>query len=183
MRLFLLPLFISIPLVAASPSLLDILSDELERNFTVLKQKGDPPPYYMSYSVTEAESQVITASIGTLTSRNTGHARYLDITIRVGSPALDNYHLIKGERARFTPGSVFPLDDVADAIRRKLWLDTDRTYRAASRRLIEIKSNQQVKLQQADDSADFSSESPAVHGEPPPRLRPLDSEWPARCHG
>jgi TldD protein len=179
-RLLLLPLIVSIPLVAASPSLLDTLSDELERNFTVLKQKGDPPPYYMAYSVTELESQVITASFGTLTSRNTGHARYLDITIRVGNPALDNYHMIKGQRARFTPGSVFPLDDVPDAIRRKLWLDTDRTYRAAARRLIEIKSNEEVKLKQADDSADFSSEPPAVHDEAPPKLRPLDDEWASR---
>ena len=181
MRLLLVTLVVSLPLAAASPpSLLDILSDELQRNFTVLKEKGDPPPYFMAYEVTEAESQIISASIGTITSRNTGHARYLDITIRVGSPGLDNYHIIKGERARFTPGSIFPLDDVQDAIRRKLWLDTDRTYRAASRRLIEIKSNQQVKLQQADNSADFSSEPPAVHEEQPPRVRPLDEEWAAR---
>ena len=180
MRLFLLPLVVSIPLVAASPSLLDILSDELQRNFTVLKQKADPPPYFMAYDVTEAETQVISASLGTITSRNAGRARYLDITIRVGSPALDNYHMIKGERARFTPGSIFPLDDVADAIRRKLWLDTDRTYRLAARRLIEIKSNQEVKLKQADDSADFASEPPAVHEEQPARLHPLDEEWTAR---
>jgi predicted Zn-dependent protease len=180
-RLSLLSLIVSIPLVAASPpSLLDILSDELQRNFTILKQKGDPPPYYMAYSVTEAETQVISASIGTITSRNADRVRYLDITIRVGSPALDNYHIIRGERTRFTPGSVFPLDDVADAIRRKLWLDTDRTYRLAARRLIEIKSNQQVKLQQADDSADFSSEPPSVHEESPPRLPPIDEEWVGR---
>src|ERR1700676_1145967 len=100
----------------------------------------------MAYSVTEVESQVISASIGTITSRNTGHARYLDITLRVGSPALDNYHMIKGERARFTPGSAFPLDDVPDAVRRKLWLDTDRTYRLAARRLIENKSNDEGEL-------------------------------------
>jgi predicted Zn-dependent protease len=75
---------------------------------------------------------------------------------------------------------VFPLDDVPDAIRRKLWLDTDRTYRAAARRLIEIKSNEEVKLKQADDSADFSSEPAAVHDEPPPKLRPLDDEWASR---
>ena len=181
MRLLILPLALVLPLAAASPpSLLDILSDELERNFTVLKQKGDPPPYFMAYGVTEVESQVISASIGSITSKNAGHARYLDITIRVGSPAQDNYHIIKGERAHFTPGSIFPLDDVTDAIRRRLWLDTDRTYRAASRRLIEIKSNQQVKLQQADNSADFSSESPAVQVELPPRLRPLEDEWAER---
>ena len=180
MRRLILPLVLSLPLAAASPpSLLDILSDELQRNFTVLKQKGDPPPYFMSYGVTEVESQAISASIGTITSKNTGHARYLDITVRVGSPALDNYHLIKGERGHFTPGSVFPLDDVPDAIRRKLWLDSDRTYRLASRRLIEIKSNQQVNLQ-TDDSGDFSMEPPAVHEESPPRSRPLDDEWAAR---
>ena len=47
-----------------SPSLLDILSDELQRNFTVLKQKADPPPYYMDYTVTDEESQTVSASIG-----------------------------------------------------------------------------------------------------------------------
>ena len=90
MRLFLLPLVVCIPLAAASPSLLDILSGELERNFSVLKQKGDPPPYYMAYGVTEVESRVISASTGTaITSReHVAHARYLDITLRVGSPAL-----------------------------------------------------------------------------------------------
>ncbi len=181
MRLIYLPLALSIPLAAASPpTLLDILGEELQRNFTVLKQKGDPPPYYMAYGVTEAETQVLTASIGTITSRNKGHARFLDITIRVGSPALDNYHLIKSERSRFTPGSVFPLDDVPDAIRRKVWLDTDRTYRLAARRLIEIKSNQEVKLRQADDSADFSIEPPSVYDAPPPRLGDLSEEWATR---
>ena len=181
MRLLLVSLALSLPLAAASPpSLLDILSEELQRNFSILKQKADPPPYYMAYNVTEEESQAISASIGTITNRAKNHVRYLDITVRVGSPALDNYHVIKGERGRFTPGSVFPLDDVPDAIRRKLWLDTDRTYRLAARRLIEIKTNEQVRLKQADDSADFSSEPPAVEQQPPPPLRNLDEEWAAR---
>ena len=87
----------------------------------------------------------------------------------------------RGKSAFYTRiHSVSALDDVPDAIRRKLWLDTDRTYRAAARRLIEIKSNQEVKLKQADDSADFSSDPPSVHDEQPPRLRPLDEEWATR---
>ena len=49
-----------------------------------------------------------------------------------------------------------------------------------ARRLIEIKSNEQVKLKQADDSADFSSEPPAVYDAPPPRLGDLSDEWAAR---
>ncbi len=178
---FILPFVLCLPIAAASPpSLLDILSDELQRNFTVLKQKADPPPYYLSYTVTEEESQVVSASLGALTNRSKGHVRYLDITVRVGNPKLDNYHVLKGGRVQFTPGAVVPLDDVADAIRRRAWLETDAVYRRASRQLIEIKSNAQSKVQQEDDSNDFSIESPAVHEEQPPRLRYADEEWVAR---
>jgi predicted Zn-dependent protease len=171
-------LVVLLPLAASSPpTLLDILSDELQRNFSILKQKADPPPYYMSYAVTEQETQIISASLGTLTSQPRGHLRYLDVTIRVGSPKLDNYHVVNGERFRFTPGAIMPLEDVPDAVRRKVWLETDRTYRLAARRLIEIKSNAQSKVKQEDDSDDFSSEAPSVHEEPPPRLHYPDEEW------
>src|SRR5271156_1427853 len=143
----LLTLAFAVPLAAASaPSLLDILSDELQRNFTILKQNGDPPPYYMDYTVTDEENQSISATLGTIESRNKGRLRYLDITLRVGEPQLDNYHSVNGQKGRFTRGDVLPLDDVPDAIRRKVWLDTDSTYKSAARRLIEIKSNQETKV-------------------------------------
>ncbi len=186
MRCTIVPLAISfawalccaLPVAAApAPSLLDILSDELQRNFTTLKQKADPPPYYMDYTVTDQESQSVSAMMGTLASQNKRRLRILDITLRVGAPELDNYHQVNGQRGRFTRGDVLPLDDVPDAIRRKVWLATDRTYRAAARRLIEIKSNQETKVKEADSSADFSSEPPSVYQEPPPPLGNVDSEW------
>ncbi len=171
-------LVVCLPLAAASPpSLLDILNDELQRNFSVLKQKADPPPYYMAYTVTEEESQITTASLGTVTSQHKAHLRYLDVTIRVGSPKLDNYHIVNGQRARFTSGAIMPLEDVPDAIRQKVWLETDRTYRLAARRLIEIKSNAQSKVKQEDDSDDFSVETPSVHEESPPKPHYPDEEW------
>ena len=160
---------------APAPSLLDILSDELQRNFTTLKQKADPPPYYMDYTVTDAESQSVTAMMGTLASQGKNRVRVLDITLRVGQPQLDNYHQVNGQRGRFTRGDALPLDDVPDAIRRRVWQDTDRTYRLASRRLIEIKSNQETKVKEADSSADFASEPPAVYQEPPPPMSTVDS--------
>ena len=175
---FLLLLAVTLPLAATSPpTLLDILTNELQRNFSVLKEKGDPPPYYMAYAVTEVESQVISASMGTLTSQQKSHLRYLDITVRIGSPKLDNYHVVNGQRGHFTPGAVIALDDVPDAIRQRIWLDTDRSYRAAARRLIEIKSNSESKVKPDDDSDDFSAEPPAVHEEPPPRQHYPDQEW------
>ena len=175
---FLPLLALSLPLAAAAPpTLLDILNDELQRNFSVLKQKADPAPYYMSYTVTEEDSQILSASLGSLTNRRHRHLRFLDVTIRVGSPKLDNYHIVNGQRSRFTSGAILPLDDVPDAIRQKVWLETDRTYRLAARRLIEIKSNAESKVKQEDDSDDFSSEPPSVHEELPPRPHYPDDEW------
>lgn len=142
-----------------------------------MKQKGDPPPYYMAYEVTEEESQIITTGLGSLLTNNKSHRRILDITVRVGSPKLDNYHNFLEHRLRFTPGAPLPLDDVPNAIRRAVWLDTDRTYRAAARRLIEIKSNAQTQMAAEDQSDDFSPEKPVVHEEIPPRVRFSEGEW------
>ena len=168
---FILPFILCLPIAAASPpSLLDILSDELQRNFTILKQKADPPPYYLDYTVTDDERQTLSATLGTIDSRDNQKRRVLDITLRVGTPQLDNYHAIDGKRGQYKQGEMIALDDVPDAIRRKVWLETDRMYKLAARRLIEIKSNQEVKVKAIDSSADFSSEPPAVYQEPPPPI-------------
>lgn len=153
------------------------MTDELQRNFKILKDKADPPPYYMDYTVTDEEGQSLAATLGAIESNNKEHLRYLDVTVRVGTPQLDNYHLINGQRGRFTRAEVIPLDDVPDAIRRRIWLETDRTYKLAARRLIEIKSNQEVKVKDADGSADFSSEAPAIYQEPPPPMSTIDGRW------
>ena len=165
---------------ASAQTLTQILADELQRNFTVLKQKADPAPYFMAYEVTEEESQAIAASLGALQGSGKSHTRLLDITVRVGTPKLDNYHIVRGERPRFTPGAMIPVDDVADAIRRKVWLETDHTWRAAARRLIDIKADTQMKVAQEDNSDDFSADEPAVHDEAPARLKAPDAEWTAR---
>jgi hypothetical protein len=121
----------ALPLAAASaPSLLDILGDELQRNFSILKEKADPPPYYMDYTVTDEETQGLSASLGVIDSRVRQRRRYLDITLRVGTPQLDNYHSVNGQRGGFKQGELVPLD----AIRRKVWLETDRIPRPSRKK-------------------------------------------------
>jgi len=70
--------------VSAQSPLSKILSSELDRNFAALKAKGDPAPYFMGYSVTDSESNVLSASDGAISSQNQNRARLLDITVRVG---------------------------------------------------------------------------------------------------
>jgi predicted Zn-dependent protease len=161
-------------------SLLQTLEEELGRNFAVLKVKADPAPYFLGYSAVEHENDIVSASLGSLTAQNHRHSRVLDVTVRVGSPELDNYHRTAGERPRFAGAAQLPVDDGAAAIKRIAWLETDRVYKLAARRLIQIKTNQQVKVAEQDDSADFSKEDPSQYVENPPAIRFDAAHWAAR---
>lgn len=159
---------------------LETMANEMDRNFRVLREKADPAPYYLSYTITEEVTDTAAATLGTLTARHGGVNRYLDTTIRVGSRKLDNYHRVRGDRAHFTSGAPIAIDNTPLAIQRRLWLETDRTYRSAAERLINIRTNKQVKVAEEDDSDDFSVETAAVHRAPPPRHKFAGPEWESR---
>ncbi len=156
---------------------LNTMSQELQRNFDVLKQKADPPPYFLSYEITDQDSHSVSASLGVLNSEDSSHNRFLDVSVRVGDPKLDNYRRVRGERVQFTSGASVVLDDTPAALRQRMWLETDRIYRAAAERLIKIKTNQQVKAADRDKSADFSSEESYAHWEQPTALRFDSGHW------
>ena len=156
------------------------MSQELNRNFSVMKEKADPPPYYLSYEVTETEYRTVNGTLGTLSSTNGGKNRTLDVSVRVGSPKLDNYRRVRNDRGQFTSGAVISFEDSVNAIKRRLWLETDRAYRSAAERFIRIKTNTQVKVAAADDSDDFSSEPAATFQQAPAKLQFNEAEWKER---
>jgi TldD protein len=144
-------------LAGQTTPLLRILSEELDRNFKVLKEKGDPPPYFISYAVTDIESASSSASQGALLGSNVGHNRFLDVSVRVGSPQLDNYRRIRGNLPRFTGGAPIVIDDQPNAIKRRVWLETDRVYKSAAQQLANVKTSQQSTVAEEDKSGDFST--------------------------
>jgi predicted Zn-dependent protease len=166
-----------LPVSFAQSPVLKILAEELDRNFSILKQKADPPPYFISYEVTDEESHSVAATLGAVSHNSGSRTRHLDVSLRVGSPKLDNYHRVRGERARFTSGAQISLDDVPVAIKQTVWLETDRAYREAAERFIKIRSNQEVKVAAEDPSDDFSEEPAAVHGEAPPAIEVPIAPW------
>jgi len=172
-------------IAAAQPSvLLDAMSQELNRNFTVLKQKADPPPYFLSYEVTELDHHSVSGTLGTVDASSGGKSRTLDVSVRVGTPKLDNYHRVRGGRgggsAQFTSGAPLTFEDNPNSIKRRLWLDTDSAYRLAAERLIFLKTNTQVKVAAEDDSDDFSSEPVATFQQAPPPLKFDETQWSQR---
>jgi len=169
--------FVASNATAQPTVLLDAMSQELNRNFSTLKEKADPPPYYLSYEITEQEFRSVTGTLGTVDSTAGSKSRALDVSIRVGSPKLDNYHRVRGDRGQFTSGALISFEDNVNSIKRRLWLETDRAYRTAAERLIRIKTNTQVKVAEADDSDDFSVEAPSTFVQAPAKLKFTEAQW------
>jgi TldD protein len=164
--------------VAAQPApLLDILKYEMDRNFSILKEKADPAPYFISYSVAEQSTEFFAGTLGTLQSQGKSNNRIFDVSVRVGNNKLDNYHATRGERPQFTVPMLLPIEDVPDAIRRRVWMETDRATRAATQRLINLRTSTQVSVAAEDTSDDFSKEEPSVFVAAPKKYSIDSKAW------
>ncbi len=148
---------------AATP-LLGAMQAELTHSLAALRRET-PPPYFVSYEITEMSAATVSASCGALLWSGEKRERLLDVDLRVGDYALDNTHALRGEAEAPFSGFrrvVAPLDDDPAAIRAALWLETDREYKEAVEQLTKVKTNVGVKIEEDDRSADFSRERPEV---------------------
>jgi predicted Zn-dependent protease len=164
----------------AQSALIKVLSEELDRNFAALKQNGQSAPYFLGYEVAENESDIIIASEGSIQQQNHSHARYLDVTMRIGAPTFDNYHVSQGQRPRFTSATPIALSDDPDSIRRAVWLATDRVYRSASQQLSRLQANEKLRTAALDTSDDFSKEEAQIYANDPAQIRFDGAAWAAR---
>ncbi len=161
--------------------MLEVLQQELDRNFSALKAKAEPPPYFISYAVTEIQTEAAVASFGALQSTGGGLNRFLDVSVRVGSPKLDNYHVIRGDRPRFAGAIGVPIDSSAVGLRRRAWAETDRVYRNSVQRLISIKTAQENNVKETSTANDFSTETPEKGAALPAALKVDRATWEARA--
>jgi len=161
---------------ASKSVVMTALQEELQRAQKILKQKGDPPPYLIAYQVTDLQQVAITAQYGALQNNDSGRVRLLDVDVRVGDYQLDNTHRAGGGGGYYGGGGAMPIssEDDLDAIKSSLWMVTDQKYKAAQERLIQIKANQAVKVEEEDKSADLSRETPQVAMTPTPSLGKID---------
>jgi TldD protein len=159
----------------ASDPVLKVMQTELSRANTELG-KTDQAPYYLSYTVYDQDFVVLVGAYGSLLTDAAARRRQADVTMRVGTPALDNTHG-QSRASGVTSGSL-PLADDQDAIGRVLWELTDREYKRAVPSLMNVRTNMAVRAEEEDKSPDFSKETPATHIGEAKALAPLDrSIW------
>jgi TldD protein len=144
---------------ALPPAVLTAMQDELSRSMQAYSG-ADPPAYFLSYTVSDRELADVSGSNGALLSSTEDRARWLEVQSRVGSYQVDDSHKLGDRPPSWTsPGTNIPIDDDLPVLRREIWRETDRQYRAAAQALIKVKTSEQVQVQTAEGAApDFSSE-------------------------
>jgi len=124
---------IGAPLHAANvpqDPVLRALKKEMERSKAKLKMEHLAAPYYIEYRVTELDDFEANAAFGALRSQQRGRGRFLRVVVRIGDYKQDSYY-----GAGQGTVDLIPLDDDELAIRHRLWLATDRAYKAAGEAL------------------------------------------------
>jgi predicted Zn-dependent protease len=158
------------------------MTTELNRAFTSLgKQESGKqlPPYFLSYSVSDAGAVAIRAQAGALIDSSANHARIADVQLRIGDPKLDNTH--GAHRASAVTSTPLPLNDDREALARSLWLATNAGYGKALDNYMRVKTEAEVHAKEEDSSPDFSQEAPQVSlGKPAPPVKVDRAAWEQR---
>jgi len=158
------------------------MTAELHRAFTSLGKQGDAnqlPPYFLSYSVSDASAVSIQAQFGGLVDSSANHLRVADVQVRLGSPKLDNTH--GTHRGTAVTSLQLPLGDDRQALARTLWLATNAGYGTALENYLRVKTEAEVRAKEEDSSPDFSQEAPQTYlGKPAPPVVVDRAAWEQR---
>jgi hypothetical protein len=143
---------------ADSDVVLSALTDEMDRSMKDLRIDVHPPPYFISYTVKETDDATYSSCLGAPSVFDHDRSRILTPVVRVGNYELDSSYPLSNR-----PESSFalPLDDNYAAVRRGVWLNTDREYKYAVR-VLEWKKAYLSANNVTDRLSDMTHESPVV---------------------
>ncbi|HUQ90483.1 MAG TPA: metallopeptidase TldD-related protein [Bryobacteraceae bacterium] len=158
---------------------LKAMKDELARSRS-LRVIGEPP-YYIEYTLDDAEMFYVSASYGGVLQERNNRLRQPRVRIRVGEAKLDNSNHISSDAfrgSRYDPGQ-FAIEDNYDVLRMGFWLATDRAYKQGLEALARKKASLK-NINVSDTLPDFSA-APPVSLFLPVGRKPADaSAWRAR---
>jgi hypothetical protein len=110
------------------------MRDELQRNMQSLEYKDYSKPFFISYSIADAYTLSINATLGSLVTSNMTHLRDWSIRVMTGDYQItdENFEDIMNNSQDRPQYHQLPLDNDYYGIRRCLWEATDGVYKSAS---------------------------------------------------
>ena len=133
------------------------MTDELTRTMKDLAIAGEAKPYFVAYTLHDSDDYMASGALGAVTLESTQPSRAISVSLRVGSPELDNSNAgTTGEGAPVFGGS--PIEDDYVALRRELWLASDARYKGALETLAFKKNAVSRVSERSEAYPDFSNE-------------------------
>ena len=110
------------------------MREELQRNMENLEYKDYNKPFFISYSIADAHTLSINATLGSLETSNVTHLRDWIIRVMIGDYQMtdENFEDIIDSSPDNPQYHQLPLDNDYYGIRRCLWEATDRVFKSAS---------------------------------------------------
>lgn len=160
------------------------LREELQRSMARLRLKGYEAPYFISYTLRDAESVEVAGKLGAVFNRSRDRHRVLHVEVRVGGYDLDNTSADGTDQDADLSISLSevskdaPLDDNAqmDALRGALWLLTDQKYKAALAAYARKRARGVRDVDPEDRAPSFSREPQQRDLAPPPSFPVSDAD-------
>jgi predicted Zn-dependent protease len=156
--------FVLAPLPAAAgkpDALLDSMQKELKRNMSELTLADYPKPYFLSYLMRDSVGSSIIARFGAPIATGEEENRWVYVDMRVGSPELDNtqdpYPGFDMPYSYNPVGNRAPLTDDDEALRKTLWLLSDREYKKAVASYLKVKGQRVYQPDDPDFTGSFSA--------------------------
>ncbi|HET7873810.1 MAG TPA: metallopeptidase TldD-related protein [Terriglobales bacterium] len=144
---------------------------ELKRSQEKLQLGQMQRPYYIDYQVTELQDYLMDATLGALRADRANIGRFVRVVVRIGDYKQDSFY---GEGVGTM--EIMPIENNEMALRRQLWLATDKAYKAALSGLTE-KQAALKNVQIETEVSDFSQEK-AVQAIHDPFQREVDlNDW------
>lgn len=156
---------------AQGDPILEAMLTELERSKTQLKMEDVPAPYFVEYRISDANLYDAEAAFGALLRDQWVHVRLLSVVVRVGDYKRDSY---AGGGVGAVEG--VPIDEDPMAIRRQIWLATDRAYKQAAEALTRRQAMAR-QFNEDDSISDFAREPAVQILEPPVKLDADPAPW------
>lgn len=109
------------------------LNDELARNMNQLRYLDYEKPFFINYTIGSSQHGIILGSLGAIVLSDENKLNTEMVRVMVGNYKLcDENFENENDNVRFNGGNIpLPLDADYYGIRRTLWIQTDKVYKAA----------------------------------------------------
>jgi hypothetical protein len=139
------------------------MNDELNRNISNLNLGEYKPPFFVGFRINYANILSIKASLGSIVHSEESIGKSPNVRLMVGDYSLNDENFVSSSKS-YSSGSFYlplPLDNNYGAIRRSLWIMTDRVYKSAiekyEQKLTALKQQNKEESEKLDDYSKVTS--------------------------